>query len=337
MLSFSQFIQEKLIVLNGGAPYGQIVFLAGGGGSGKGFASANFMEINKFKVRDVDAMKAAFLELNRIYTEIKNLPDDPNSKEVAFDHGPLSHTLKVPVSKQPIKVGNTHYGDRQSNPYAVLKNMNLRNPGDVFKLHDFVDYLGIKDKTLLALMQSAKQGSGHLPNIVFDITAKNVKSIEKVITGDGKIPGLIDIGYQPTAIHLIWILADYAVAVERNAKRSRVVPDDIMLTTHEGAATTMFDVLRGKIPHGMDGGVYVVLNRDLKPEDMNQSKNTASTSAVSKFKPSPGVKDFTYIRYKAPGKGIEGKEEIQKQIYQWIIQNIPKTAATAHIFDAGKI
>jgi hypothetical protein len=116
-----------------------------------------------------------------------------------------------------------------------------------------------------------------------------------------------------------------------------VVPDDIMLTTHEGAATTMFDVLRGKIPHGMDGGVYVVLNRDLKPEDMNQSKNTASTSAVSKFKPSPGVKDFTYIRYKAPGKGIEGKEEIQKQIYQWIVQNIPKTAATAHIFDAGKI
>ena len=47
-------LTEKLIMFNQGKRYGQIVFMAGGAGSGKGFASKKFMEIDKFKVRDVD-------------------------------------------------------------------------------------------------------------------------------------------------------------------------------------------------------------------------------------------------------------------------------------------
>ncbi len=42
-----QQLDEKLIMLNNGRKDGQIVFLAGGAGSGKGFASKNFMEIEK--------------------------------------------------------------------------------------------------------------------------------------------------------------------------------------------------------------------------------------------------------------------------------------------------
>ena len=43
MLDYTQFktavpLEEKLIVYGGGKRYGQIVFLAGGAGSGKGFA-----------------------------------------------------------------------------------------------------------------------------------------------------------------------------------------------------------------------------------------------------------------------------------------------------------
>ena len=81
MLTFSQFLaeqylEEKLIMYNQGKRYGQIVFLAGGAGSGKGFAIKNFMEKEKFKVRDVDEWKKAFIKLadtKDIYPEIKGL------------------------------------------------------------------------------------------------------------------------------------------------------------------------------------------------------------------------------------------------------------------------
>ena len=63
MLKFDQFVEikeaiqtldEKQIIVGKGAKYGQIIFLAGGAGSGKGFAISHFLEGSKFKVRDVD-------------------------------------------------------------------------------------------------------------------------------------------------------------------------------------------------------------------------------------------------------------------------------------------
>ena len=66
MKAFENFLIEKQILFNQGKKYGQIVFMAGGAGSGKGFAQKNFMEISKFKVRDVDEWKRAFMEISRI-------------------------------------------------------------------------------------------------------------------------------------------------------------------------------------------------------------------------------------------------------------------------------
>ena len=56
-LTTQQELNEKLIVLSNGKKYGQIVFLAGGAGSGKGFAKDNFLDSSKFKTRDVDEAK----------------------------------------------------------------------------------------------------------------------------------------------------------------------------------------------------------------------------------------------------------------------------------------
>ena len=68
MLDYTKFktavpLEEKLIVYGGGKKYGQIVFLAGGAGSGKGFASEKFMQKELFKVRDVDEWKKAFIKM----------------------------------------------------------------------------------------------------------------------------------------------------------------------------------------------------------------------------------------------------------------------------------
>lgn len=63
MKSFRQFLLEKLILINNGARFGQIVIVLGGAGSGKGFAIKNFMENDKFKTLSVDNWKEALLKL----------------------------------------------------------------------------------------------------------------------------------------------------------------------------------------------------------------------------------------------------------------------------------
>jgi hypothetical protein len=94
----------------------------------------------------------------------------------------------------------------------------------------------------------------HAPNVIFDITMKDTSNIDAVI------PKLLEVGYNPKNIHLTWVLTNYAVAIVNNQNRPRVVADDIMLLSHEGAATSMYEVIKGKIPKGLDGGIRVILN-----------------------------------------------------------------------------
>ena len=50
--------------------------MAGGAGSGKGFAIKNFIEGEKFKIRDPDEIKKAFLRLAKLknkYPDLQNI------------------------------------------------------------------------------------------------------------------------------------------------------------------------------------------------------------------------------------------------------------------------
>jgi hypothetical protein len=279
-MDFAQFLQEKLIVLNGGAKYGQVVFMAGGGGSGKGFAISTFMEGDKFKVRDVDAWKVAFLKLNDLKHE-----------------------------------------------YPELDGLDLRTPGDVFKLHMFVKQHNIKNKTLDLLFANADSQSEKmtLPNVLFDVTLKDIGDITEVL------PKLLAIGYKPENIHLIWVLTNYSVAVKNNAERSRVVPDDILLQTHEGAASTMYKVIMGEVPRGLNGRISVILNNRELTILYPQSGNVPSGKKVL------NVKDFTYIDVKKPGKPMEPLNDFNKHVLDWIEENIPKTKGTEHMFRSSSI
>lgn len=277
MQSLSEFIQqqldEKLIMYNNGKKYGQVVFLAGGAGSGKGFAIKNFMQGELFKIRDVDEWKKKLMQ-------VADLKDK----------------------------------------YEEIQNMDLKNPKDVFKLHKFVKGKGIKDKTLDLLLTDLEQS--RLPNILFDITLKEIDDIENII------PKLIEVGYDPKNIHLTWVLANYSIAVERNANRERVVPDDIMLKTHEGAAMTMYNMVKKELPKGLDGKVAVILN----------NKENTITYSGDDGKPFKGgqygdkdkivIKEFSYLTLKKEGKRMEKEEAVMRQLMSWIRDNIPKTSQT---------
>ena len=275
MLTFSQFLaekylEEKLIMYNQGKRYGQIVFLAGGAGSGKGFAIANFMEKEKFKVRDVDEWKKAFIKL-------------ADTKEM----------------------------------YPEIQGLKLKNPKDVYKIHKFVKEKNIKDKSLDLLLRDAN--TRHLPNIIFDITMKDASDIGTII------PKLTEAGYDSKNIHLTWVLTNYAVAIVNNRNRERVVADDIMLLSHEGAAVNMYDVIKGKLPRGLNGSVRVILNnRDntipFVDPDTKKPMKTPQGNIL--------VKDFTYLTFKKEGKSVGPEMDVKRQLLGWIAANVPKTKLT---------
>ena len=275
MLTFSQFLaeqylEEKLIMYNQGKRYGQIVFLAGGAGSGKGFAIANFMEKEKFKVRDVDEWKKAFMKV----------------------------------------------ADAQ-NKYPEIKGLKLSNSRDVAKIHAFVKKLGIKEKSIDLMLADAN--SRHLPNIMFDITMKDANDIEQYM------PKLIKAGYDAKNIHLTWVLTNYAVAIVNNQNRERVVADDIMLLSHEGAATSMYEVIKGKLPRGLNGSVRVILNNrdNTIPYVDPDTKKPMKTSQGNIL-----IKDFTYLTIKKEGKSIGPEMDVKRQILGWIAANVPQTKLT---------
>ena len=275
MLTFLQFLaeqylEEKLIMYNQGKRYGQIVFLAGGAGSGKGFAIKHFMEKEKFKVRDVDAWKTAF-----------------------------------------IKLADT------TDKYPEIKGLSLKNPRDVMKIHKFVKDKGIKEKSLDLLLRDVNVKNA--PNVIFDITMKDANDIGDVL------PRLLEAGYDPKNIHLTWVLTNYYIAIENNQKRERTVADDIMLLSHEGAATSMYEVIKGKIPRGLDGAVRVILNNrnntiPYVDPDTSKPMRTKQGDII--------VKDFTYLTLKKEGKSIGPEMDVKRQLLGWIAANVPKTKLT---------
>ena len=275
MLTFSQFLaeqylEEKLIMYNQGKRYGQIVFLAGGAGSGKGFAISNFMEKEKFKVRDVDEWKKAFMKL----ADMKN-------------------------------------------KFPEIKGLNLKNSKDVLKLHNFVKSKGIKEKSLDLLLTDVN--TRHAPNVIFDITMKDTSNIDAVI------PKLLEVGYNPKNIHLTWVLTNYAVAILNNRNRERVVADDIMLLSHEGAAASMYEVIKGKLPRGLNGSVRVILNNRDNPipyvdPDTKKPMKTSQGDIT--------IKDFTYLTLKKEGKSIGPEMGVKRQLLGWIAANVPDTKLT---------
>lgn len=269
-LEYFQHLDEKQIQYGKNANYGQIVFFAGGGGSGKGFSIANFIDASKFKIRDVDALKSQ-------------------------------------MSKIPSLIAK----------YPELGKLVLSRPDDVFRLHQIAKAERLPEKQIAAWVGGMKYPET-LPNLLFDTTMKDMDDIDQYV------PMFTGVGYLPENIHITWVLADYAVAVVRNKKRERVVPDDIMLKTHSGAALTMASILHGGMPKGVNGSFTIILNN---PEEVKFYEKDLPNGGGARVVTSV-VKDFTYITLKKPGQAMlsftEMDRAIKEKVLVWVEKNTPK-------------
>ena len=312
-LKFSEYVDlkdykatqlvEKQILYNNGAKYGQIVFLAGGAGSGKGFAVQHFMQGSEFKIRDVDELKIAFQKLDALgkFTT-QDLLDKYGDK--------ISERDKDLIKKELI--------DKK----LRMNQLDLKTPTHVYILHVLVRATDVKNKTLDLMLAGAEKGQ--LPNLIFDSTFKEVEDMTDVL------PKLFAAGYEPKNIHVSWVLTNYQIAIKNNKSRARVVPEDILLATHAGAAQTVYNLVTTAMPPTVQGGVYVILNN---PENTIFIVDPKTNKAYKDKKGNPVIKDFKYLTLKEPGKPAKKELDVKKQLLTWIRDNVPPGAVDTSELD----
>ena len=290
-------LNEKLITYGNRKPYGQIVFMAGGAGSGKGFAIKNFVDSASFKIRDVDEMKKQLQILNRL--------------------GKLDIRSILKKYGRNIKLKDLDLIRKIEKDGYKLQNFNLKKPDHVYALHILVKAMGIKDNTLEKLLLG-KNNPETLPNVLFDITAKDITDITKVI------PKLKAVGYKPENIHLTWVLTNYVTAMVNNKNRARMVPEDILLKTHEGAANTIWGIVTKALPKGMNGRVDVILNN---PE------HTVFFTDKDGRTINGNVKGFLSLPLKKEKGGIYAEKVWKDKLFRWVKGNAPDSI-TANMEEA---
>ena len=268
----AQDLMEKLITFGGKAypKFGNIVVMAGGAGSGKGFILSNLVGIEG-KTFDVDELKKLASKTPAIQKRVKD--------ELGVD---------------------------------ILKlSQNLKDPENVGKLHDIIGiYLKTdKSKEKLFYRSVLTAPADRKPNIIFDMTFKELSKLEKVANDASKL------GYDKKNIHIVWVVNDIEVAKAQNLKRARVVPSEILVNTHRGAANTMGDIINmgNKLKKYMDGDIVFAFNK------VGVDANLAKSGKGGSY-----VKDANYFYVKRQGKPPTSVDKLDKEIRAKIKSYIPK-------------
>lgn len=226
---------------------------------------------------------------------LANLMDGGSYKVIDVDQ------LKELILKLGIKKGDKE-----------LANLDLKKPEDVRKLHMIAKEKGYPENKLKALFGNIK--SGEAPNLYFDKTLKDMGDFTSTVDR------VSSLGYKPEDIHLVWVLANFKVAYDRNLNRPRVIPQDIFLDTHKGASQTMQQVISGSLPSNFNGEIYVILNND----DSTEPYTDKDGNIVYNTQGNKIVKNFTYLKVKDSGKPIKSDKQLQDTLSKWIEDNAPK-------------
>lgn len=245
MKSFSEHIDEALVVV-GKKPYpkfGNVVILAGGAGSGKGFIKDKLIAIEG-KTFDVDEIKGLILKVPKLRQAFKDVIQN------MYKNGKISEIPDVDNDKVRATI--------------------LKKPQFVQALHIANKNIGLSSRIEARFFADMlNRDPNKRPNIIYDVTLKDMIKLRNISQK------LTTYGYKKENIHLVWICNDIKVAVEQNQERPRVVPADILLATHEGASRTMADVLKlGKnLKKYLDGDIIIVPNKRDVDSKWLQNKN----------------------------------------------------------------
>ena len=265
-------LSEKLITFAKRAypKFGNIVILAGGAGSGKGFVKDKLVGLEGYTF-DVDVLKSLAAKAPGIIKKIK-----------------------------------AEFGDD-----LVALAGNLRDDKNVGRLHQLIgDELRLDDKKMQALYASILTAApDRKPNIIFDVTLKDLEKLRKIAFQ------VQNLGYAPELTHILWVVNDIEVAQKQNAERDRVVPLEILVNTHRGAAQTMLDIINmGKtLKKYMDGDIVFAFNKIGVDSGLRKSDKGGSY-----------VKTANYFYIKRSGMPVMALDDINADVRRKIASYVPK-------------
>ena len=279
MKSFKEFteLDEALITFGGKAypKFGQVVIQAGGAGSGKGFIQSKLLGIEG-KVINVDDVKKWVGKSVQLVSLIK--------------------------AKTGIDIS-----------YAALP---LSDPKNTSILHDIIsNVMGITDKVEASLFKSiATSAPDRKPNLIFDVTLKDLDKLDRITRN------VMPLGYEKDNIHIVWIVTPIEKARQQNIARGaskpegRMVSDEILLSTHKGAAITLHDLIYSvdvSLAKYMNGDMWIAFNN--ANVDSTVKKSSAGGSFIAK--------GAQYVKVKKQGSPIQIPE---KELAQKIASYVPK-------------
>lgn len=218
---YDYLMEHKQITFNSANPnYGQCVILAGGAGSGKGFISnrlllnARTIDVDKFKEQYIKMQEQGKLKEQDDYKYSMKNPDD--------------------VTKLHFKVKERNWKQKQREYFfhALEQNINI----------DPTVIDNIKRNSMRGSAGSAGSTTGRtnkLPNVIWDMVCGEIEDIEAII-------GLAKpMGYQIT---IVWVVCNKETARTGNEIRDRIVSNETIDKTHDGAYETLNGLLTGKYP-----------------------------------------------------------------------------------------
>lgn len=192
-----------------------------------------------------------------------------------------------------------------------IKSFDLRKSENVSKIHEILGSMYKTDKKLMSTFSKSilLATPDRKPNIIMDVTLKDMKKMKDLSKWAEEL------GYAKSNIHLVWVVNDVEVAVSQNAGRPRVVPVDILIGTHEGAANTMKEILSMgmAINRYLDGDIVLAFNKYKIDSTEVNSKSGGSY-----------LKDVNYVYMKRTGKPMISVNDMEQEIYAKIKSYVPK-------------
>ena len=241
-------INEKLIRTPPKTPNeGQVIVMAGSAGSGKNFVIDKFTDIsNKFKVLDIDEIQHLIIRSKIIFKRFREFLIKTNS------------------------------------PYRHYSDQDLKDPG-MFKDSEFTDTiydfmtLNKIPHTKLGVFLRANQNKNNLPNIVLNTTFGSTQNIQN------KLDAIIEAGYKPENIHLIWVVTTLDESMKRNLSRERTVAAEFVKDNYRKVVENIRGLLghnHGVFKEYIGGNVWAVLNLG---------------EMTSYYRDNKTIKDFNYL------------------------------------------
>ena len=194
----------------------------------------------------------------------------------------------------------------------------LSNNENVSTAHMVAKKLGIEGRQKNAVFDSVMLADPRRkPNLIFDVTLKEYSKLEDIIKY------VTDAGYQKQNIHIVWVLSEMTAAIQNNRARTRKVREDILVGTHEGASSTMADIvkngntLRGKL----DGNIVIAFNT-VRLEGRSDTEMTEKLL--------PGNRKATYISkalyifLKKRGQPILSLKDLTAEVRDKLLASLPK-------------